>query len=878
MMNNQLKKIKYQNRPTIAFLVDNLSDKFEERIWDSVINAAKQFDLNLLGYVGGSVSKDCNTNSIYNLIDNNLIDGIISISGSLGWLLSEAELIEFYQRFRPLPIVSISRAIDGLANILVDNESGIRQLMTHLIEVHQYRRIAFITGLSGNSDAEARLQTYKQVLAEYNIPYNPDLVVPGNFYRETGSKAISILLDERKVGFDAILAANDYMAIYAMKELQRRGIRVPEDVALVGFDDIPDGISVIPSLTTVSQPLSEIGWEAVKTINHLIKGEPVPDKKYFSTMLVVRRSCGCMVANHIDADVNLPDNKQYVLTNQKTLTPRGVEKIITAHFNEFKDKMFYQNWAFDLANSLHEWATNADCNQFFLTLESAIIKEYDNVSLTLWYQVLELLTKIYESILLEEQKEELYHLFKKAFAVVGKIAEQIQIAKRIRYEEQYIILQKLYEQLITLLDDEGLKNLLAQKLSSLGIHSFYLSLYENQSLETSYLYYYYNLSNNVIINKDQKTFPSKQLIPGEFVKDRERFAYVILPLHYKEEQIGFSLCEIGSLEAPVYDTLINQVSTALKVTTLVKEVRQYALELEQKVEERTKELKTAHNQLIEAAHQAGMAEVAIGVMHNIGNLLNSVSISTEEICNTIKYSKLTGLDKANQLLDTNRENLATFFANDSKAALLPDYYLQITQSLKGEHKKIWDEALQLIEKTALMREIIRTLQDYASSNIQLVFEEKVEISSIIDNALKIQESNLNKNDVKIIKQYEAIEPIETHKTKLTHILVNLIKNAVEAMRGNRENESILKIKLYQNELNNIVIEVSDNGEGIAPENLKKIFTYGFTTKADGHGFGLHTCANYLNEMGGNISVHSDGIGKGATFKIVLNKKQEEVEQ
>jgi len=313
--------------------------------------------------------------------------------------------------------------------------------------------------------------------------------------------------------------------------------------------------------------------------------------------------------------------------------------------------------------------------------------------------------------------------------------------------------------------------------------------------------------------------------------------------------------------------------TAVKTIVLLNEIRHYTTQLEYLIEERTrllKEAEEAQQRLVETAHKAGMAEISIGIMHNIGNLLNSINVSTEEIDDILNKSKLPGLLKANQLFKDYQPELCNLFDSQSKLLLLPDYYEQIGNILKDEQEKISNEIEQLINKVTLIHGIIQTLQEYASSDHYNDFEEEVELGSVIDNSLKIQESNILKHNIKVIKDLKLPLFFVTNRTKLTHILVNLIKNAVEAMR-NTENEPTLSIRLYLNAQSIPVIEVNDNGDGIAKEDLKKMFTYGFTTKENGHGFGLHTCANYMNEMGGSITVHSDGKGKGATFILTLRK-------
>jgi DNA-binding LacI/PurR family transcriptional regulator len=210
----------------IGFLLDNIYESYGVKIWSGVVAAAQSENVRLVCFVGGSLQCPYNylsqRNAIYDLASSNNLDGIVSMSGSLGNYVGTDALEDFYVRFDPIPIVSIAAAVNGRPSLLVDNEFGMRKLMEHLVEAHGFSRVAFIRGPECNPEAEIRFRVYREILEGKGRGYDPSLVVPGDFTRTAGTRAVRILLDERNVRFDALVGANDYSAIYAMKALADR--------------------------------------------------------------------------------------------------------------------------------------------------------------------------------------------------------------------------------------------------------------------------------------------------------------------------------------------------------------------------------------------------------------------------------------------------------------------------------------------------------------------------------------------------------------------------------------------------------------------------------------------------------------------------------
>lgn len=302
---------------------------------------------------------------------------------------------------------------------------------------------------------------------------------------------------------------------------------------------------------------------------------------------------------------------------------------------------------------------------------------------------------------------------------------------------------------------------------------------------------------------------------------------------------------------------INRVNTALQTANEV---------LEQRVEERTRELRNAQSELLATARQAGMAEIATNVLHNVGNVLNSVNISADLIARKLRSSKTLGLGKAMQLINGHPEDLGHFLTEDEKGKLLPGYLNQLVGAIAQEQQEMTDELGQMSKSVDHIKDIVATQQSYAGANS---ITEPLYISELLEDALRMNAGALTRHHVTVIKEYSEVPQVMGDKHRLLLILINLISNAKYAMSdlNNRSREMTLGVRIVDDTF--LEISVRDDGEGIAPENMTRIFAHGFTTRKEGHGFGLHSCALAAIEMNGHLTAHSDGPGLGALFTLQI---------
>lgn len=277
------------------------------------------------------------------------------------------------------------------------------------------------------------------------------------------------------------------------------------------------------------------------------------------------------------------------------------------------------------------------------------------------------------------------------------------------------------------------------------------------------------------------------------------------------------------------------------------------------------ERESLHRQLLESSRLAGMAEVATGVLHNVGNVLNSVNIATSCVAESLRRFKSGNLSKVVALMREHEANLGEFITHDPKGKQLPLYLSQLADLLAKDQAGALKELGQLQKNVEHIKEIVTRQQSSVRSTAAL---ETISPREIVEDALKMNAVTLGGHDIEVIRDFEDVPPFAVEKNKVLQILINLVRNSTQACEICAGALKKITVRIHSTGTS-IRIAVADSGIGIAPENLPKIFSHGFTTKKDGHGFGLHSALLSAKELGGSLTVQSDGVGKGATFILEL---------
>jgi len=325
-------------RPRIGFVAGYLDEAYGWTLWQSVRRTVEQHGGSAVFFSGAAFEhpqpERRARNRIFDFVRPSGVDAVLCVSGVLGHYVgvpgTERWLLQ-----RGLLACSIGPA-EHVPSVRVDDSSGVAQLMRHLIRHHDHKRIAFVTGNPSNAEAQRRLSTYIQVLGEHGLTFDPRLTLTGDFTTQSGAHAVHELFDTRQIrsdSLDAIVCSNDYMAFGVIEELARRRISVPERMAVVGFDDIPTARTHSPSLTTVRQPLEELGRLGALRILGLLEGAAAEGALTLETELVLRRSCGC-VTTEVPPPPSRPDEAFGPSSSHEPLAGRVLETALAAELGD----------------------------------------------------------------------------------------------------------------------------------------------------------------------------------------------------------------------------------------------------------------------------------------------------------------------------------------------------------------------------------------------------------------------------------------------------------------------------------------------------------------------------------------------------------------
>jgi PAS domain S-box-containing protein len=277
------------------------------------------------------------------------------------------------------------------------------------------------------------------------------------------------------------------------------------------------------------------------------------------------------------------------------------------------------------------------------------------------------------------------------------------------------------------------------------------------------------------------------------------------------------------------------------------------------------ELERVNKQLVAASRQAGMAEVATNVLHNVGNILNSVNISASLVSERVKQSKALGVSRIAALLQQQGPRVAEFIANDERGKRIPDYLATLGEQLMNDRQMALQELASLRDNLEHIKDTVSMQQSYAKL---CGVTETVEVADLVEDSLRLNAGAFARHGVTLRREFGEVPPITVDKHKVLQILVNLVRNAKYACDESGRTDKLLTLRI-ERAANGVRISVIDNGVGIPAENMGRLFTHGFTTRQSGHGFGLHSGALAAQDLGGSLHAMSDGPGRGAAFILEL---------
>lgn len=845
-------------RATLGLLVDWLEDGYQNSVLTGVADAARRADVNLICFAGGVLGSPhrfgLQRNAVHDLAGPENVDGLMIMSGALGNHIGAAALGRYCDRYRPLPMCSIAVALPGIPSVLVDNAAGMRAALIHLIEAHGRRRIAFVRGPQANAEAERRYRVYRDVLVERGLPFDPDLAVIGDFQRRAGAEAIGLLLDERGAAIDAVVAASDAMALGVIDALRARGRRVPEEIAVVGFDDVEEARFATPALTTVRQPLREQGELAVEILLALRRSEPMPAQITLSTELVTRRSCGCssptlgLVTAAPGGDFLTAFAKRRADT-LADLTRAGRTSL--AHLEA--------GWAPRLLDAFTTELLGGPRGDFSASFEEilrAVLAAGDDVGA--WQDVLtalrwRALPCLTDDAELRARAEDLWHA---ARLVIGEAAEAAQAQHRLDVQRWARRLSATSKALMTAQGLVAMVEAVAEHLPRLAIPSAFLSLYEPGSppAEASRLVLAYDATRPAEPASGARRFASRELAPaGALPRDR-RAAFVLAPLFFHDEQLGFILLEMGPREGAVYEALRDQISAALMATALMQRIVEKDRERERllsDLEKRAGELERANlairenqEKLVTSEKLASLGRLTASIVHEMNTPLAAVRAALVEVGTLVSEYQASAGD-------------ADVTADDHRA-------------IGDEMRRAIALAAGASERAALFVRGIKSQTRDLGPHERLPFN----VVTCVREALLLLGHALRKGNCRVIFE-PPLAHVELHGSpvRLGQVVTNLVENAIYASLAGGGGSVTLTLTLRRDALD---LAVTDLGAGIDPAILARIFEPMFTTKPFGQGTGLGLSIVHdivTSDFGGTVRVDSRP-GLGTTFTVSVPRPTE----
>ena len=338
-------------------------------------------------------------------------------------------------------------------------------------------------------------------------------------------------------------------------------------------------------------------------------------------------------------------------------------------------------------------------------------------------------------------------------------------------------------------------------------------------------------------------------------------APVLLMIHFESREKAVE--KFAALDEKLTQ-LSNEVQRRRQVEGALRELNEV---LEARVEERTSELSNTHTALMEMSRKAGMSEVATGVLHNIGNVLNSVNISSTMVERKLADSMLSKIQRAGERIQSRIVDLSCVQSDDRELGKLVEYVVRACSAQMDLEREVIRETREMKEYIRSIKEIVAFQQEHAK-HVRAI--EEVLPRRAVEQSLKLYKNSLAREGIEIIEEYGYTASIQTDNSKLVQVLTNFIANARDAIRMSAKNSGHrLRISTRAVSEGQIAFSISDTGIGIPEEHLSNMFTHGFTTKPDGHGFGLHSCALHAQDLGGEIQVYSGGLDMGARFELIL---------
>lgn len=832
-------------RPTIGVIKNNRVSYREMLQNEGLRSAAQKNDVNLIIYSGGMLNfpVELEATTIYDFVDSNKLDGLIIWTGNINWISSPEETYSFVHRYDYLPVISLETKIDGVTSIVWNDFDAMREAIIHLIEVHKFRRIAFIRGTT-QFGVESRYKAYLHTLKEYGIPIDESIILTDIVFNN--DEGIIKLKNLWTSNIDAIAAYNDMNARFVTSLMEKSNLPF---MPIIGFDDEVEGEADKPSLTTVHPPFFELGNRGMEILLKKINGVQVPELEVLPCRLIVRESCGCkadsVMKENIFSKKVVVQKIPEVINNISTVE---IENVVRNILNI--PEHIEISWIYDLLTKFLSEVNSDNVPVFVNHLEKILTKKYNqNYNMKTFLDTILLLyyiaDYIYENNRAGYLKAQI--ILRQATNLIADMQIRSELNKRLLGDHRYFCVISFKQIISNAVDMKDLINRIITGFKIVGISTCYISFYENKGISTdkARLKLAYKEEKCVDINPDTAIFPSVQLLPEGILSYENRFSLILKSLYFQNRQIGFVLFEDTLKDSSEYEQLSEFMSTAINGVMIIEDMENKALELKEinnELESAYGSLKENQQKLLVSEKMASLGRLTAGIAHEMNAPLAALRSSLKELDELVyEYDKSIENDQ-----------------------VLPDDHKLIAQDMM----KFLKLAEQSADKSVgFIKGIKAQTVNMNTSNSQIF-----NVADVISDALSVLDFALKNANCKLVTDYDSSIVLYGNPKRIIQVITNLVINSIDACKPNGGN---ISIKLESVGDGFAKLTVQDTGCGIPEEILPLIFDPMFTTKpfGEGTGLGLSIVHDIINEFKGSIEVNST---KGLTsFVVYLPIKQEE---
>jgi len=577
-------------KKTIGVLISTLDRYYQRQLWQSLEEEADKLGYRLLFFCGrpldSNIYDEKENNVIYKLLNVEKLDGLISASGTLSNYIGSKKFKEFLDTYNKIPIVNLSVPIKGHCNITIDNYTSMKKILDHIFTTHHPSKLAYISGPKTNVEAIDRHRAVEDAVADYGLDEANYKVYYGDFTQDSARDALKIMIDQEAFIPDVLVCANDEMAIGSYFALRERGLKMPSQVSFTGFDDIDNATNIYPPFTTIKQPFAEMGIQAVRAADQLIKGLTWDEDVSFSGHLILRESCGCHQVigglSPLQQEEIRPNlRSDQLMDYREEIFVELIHILGEQRYNQGHENMFSK-----LLMALDQDLKDRCIQGEFLQLISSYMNDStDNVIYhSIWIDVIYRFRMVVNKVEAFRCNQHLQDILYQAAILVQINIDRSDKREGFAFRADYYASSFMIQDMNQVTNEYEMFKVIAYYTKEYKFKDYYVCLFDqsivnkgsDQFLYPESIRLAFGLSNGKQV--DSLTFPSDNMLPS-FLMEKD-IHMVFYPLFFRNHHFGYIASDIAAVQTLSFRSLYYQICNALERVLLYDELESYNKRLE----------------------------------------------------------------------------------------------------------------------------------------------------------------------------------------------------------------------------------------------------------------------------------------------------------